>query len=127
LHTVSTVVVADATALAPLLDGLAATEYQTGRAGQPAPPVWNQPPAIGELWLMAVARPGSNVGEWVIYAITSEDDIPGWPYRTNEYTGGLRTAEDFAQPYVNAGHQVVLRHYDTFAITSVATDVPLIN
>jgi hypothetical protein len=107
------------------LDAFAREEYRTGRAGQASPPQWGQDTVYGELWLLAIARPTAEDTEWVVYAITSQDDIPGWPHRTGEYTGGPRTAADLAQPYATAGYNVVLRHYADFSTTFDAADVVL--
>ncbi|MGW3321156.1 hypothetical protein [Streptomyces virginiae] len=107
------------------LDAFAREEYRTGKAGQPGPPQSGQDTVFGELWLLAIARPSLENVEWVVYAITSADDIPGWPHRTGEYTGGPRTATDLAQPYAAAGHQVVLRHYSGFSTGFDAVDVAL--
>jgi hypothetical protein len=107
------------------LDSFAREEYRTGRAGQPGPPQWGQDTAYGELWLLAVARPSAENVEWAVYAITSDPDLPGWPYRTGEYTGGPRTAVDLSQPWADAGYQVVLRHYSDFSVTFDAADVAL--
>lgn len=107
------------------LDAYAQEEYRAGRAGQAGPQQWGQDQVFGELWLMAVARPTSGSTEWVVYGITSQDDIPGWPTRTGEYIGGICSAVDIAQPLANAGYQVVLRHYSTFSVEFAAADVPL--
>lgn len=107
------------------LDAYAEEEYRTGRAGEASPPQWGQDTVYGELWLLAIARPTAEDVEWVVYAITSKDDIPGWPHRTGEYTGGPRTAVDLAQPYATAGHDVVLRHYSDFSTDFDAADVAL--
>ncbi|MGW6913700.1 hypothetical protein ACWGB8_07760 [Kitasatospora sp. NPDC054939] len=125
MRTVTTLVALTPQQLAARLDDLAAAEYLADRCGQLAPTQAGQPAAYGELWLMAVARPAIDPGEHIVYAITSEDDIPGWPYRTGTYTGGIRSAEDIARPLAAAGHQVVLRHYRGFAVASSAADVPL--
>lgn len=107
------------------LDAYASEEYRAGRVGTASPPQWGQDVAYGELWLMAVARPTAESTEWVVYAITSEEDIPGWPARTGEYTGGIRTAVDIAQPLADAGHTVALRHYAEFSVDLTAADVSL--
>ncbi len=125
MRTVATVVALAADQLAPRLDQLAAAEYLAGRAGQPGPPQAEQAAVFGELWLMAVARPAVDPGQWIVYAVTSEDDIPGWPYHGDLYTGGIRTAADIARALAAAGHEVALRHYSAFAVTSAAADVPL--
>ncbi|PJN24071.1 hypothetical protein [Kitasatospora sp. CB02891] len=125
MHVANTLFQPDPALLPPLLDDVAAYEYRCGRAGRPGPAVTGQPTVYGELWLMAVARQTSDPGQWVVYAITSEEDVPGWPYDTGQYTGGLRSGADWARPLAAAGHQVVLRHYADFGVTSTAADVPL--
>ncbi|MCG6499472.1 hypothetical protein [Kitasatospora sp. A2-31] len=125
MRTVSTLVALTPQQLTTRLDELAAAEYLAGRCGQLAPPQVGQPAVYGELWLMAVARIAIDPGEYIVYAITSEDDVPGWPYRTGQYTGGIRTAADIARPLAAAGCTVALRHYGSFGVTSTAADVPL--
>ncbi|MEV7358215.1 hypothetical protein [Kitasatospora sp. NPDC091276] len=126
MRTVSTLVALTPADLASRLDQLAAAEYLAGRCGQLAPTQVGQPPAYGELWLLAVARVAIDPGEYIVYAITSEDDVPGWPYRTGQYTGGIRSALDIARPLATAGNTVALRHYAQFGVSSTAADVPLI-
>ena len=108
------------------LDQMAGAEYRASRAGDPAPPQVGVPITYGELWLMAVNEPTvSSSTTWQVWAFTSNDDIPGWPAATAQFTGGIRAATDIAQPLKTAGQQVVLRHYANFGVTSTATDVPL--
>ncbi|MFJ2579958.1 hypothetical protein [Kitasatospora aureofaciens] len=108
------------------LDQMAAAEYRAGRAGQPAPPQPGIPTVYGELWLIAVNQPTvTNSVTWQVWAFTSNDDIPGWPSSTTQYTGGIRSAVDIAQPLKTAGSTVSLRHYSGFAVTSTAADVSL--
>lgn len=107
------------------LDAYAEEEYRTGRAGAPSPPQSGQDTVYGELWLMALARMTAEGTQWVVYAITSDPDIPGWPHNAGDYIGGPRTAVDLAQPYDAADHQVVLRHYSNFSTHFDAADVAL--
>jgi hypothetical protein len=109
-----------------MLDQLAGGEYRAGRAGMPAPPVAGQPTAYGELWLIAVQRPqASSSAEWIVWAWTSTD-IPGWPWQTAAYTGGIRAAADIARALQAAGDVVLLRHYAGFGVaTTTAETVPL--
>lgn len=126
MRTIGTVIAATIADLNGYLDQLAGDEYRSGRAGQPAQPQPGMPAAYGELWLIAVNQPTvSNSNTWLVIAFTSNEDIPGWPSHAGDYTGGIRTAEDIARPLAAAGHTVVLRHYQDFAVASTAADVPL--
>ncbi|MGE7432748.1 hypothetical protein [Kitasatospora sp. NPDC001175] len=109
-----------------MLDQLAGTEYRAGRAGMPAPPVAGQPTAYGELWLIATQRPQTgSTAEWIVWAWTSTD-IPGWPWSTDSYTGGIRAASDVAHALQAAGATVVLRHYAGFGVTTTTAEtIPL--
>ncbi|MFE2164899.1 hypothetical protein ACFXB3_07465 [Streptomyces sp. NPDC059447] len=107
------------------LDAYAEEEYRTGRAGAASPPQSGQDTVYGELWLMAIARITADGTQWVVYAITSDPDIPGWPHNAGDYIGGPCTAVDLAQPYVAAGYTVVLRHYNVFRTDFDAADVAL--
>jgi hypothetical protein len=124
LRTVATLSAPDVTTLTPFLDGYARDEYRAGRAGAMAPDLWG---TFGELWLLAVARPlrDSPTIEWIVYAITSEDDIPGWPSHEDDYSGGIREARDIAQPLADAGCTVVLRHYANLGLAATITNVAL--
>ncbi|MEV7599854.1 hypothetical protein AB0O91_20970 [Kitasatospora sp. NPDC089797] len=120
------VVAPDTPTLTGYLDQVAGAEYRAGRAGQAAPPQPGVPTVYGELWLISVNMPTtSGTNSWQVWAFTSNDDIPGWPASTAQYTGGIRAASDIAQPLKTAGNTVVLRHYSNFAVTSTAADVPL--
>ncbi|MFD0570124.1 hypothetical protein ACFQ0T_13985 [Kitasatospora gansuensis] len=68
----------DPVAFTAALDAYAREQFRTGLAYQASTPQWGQDVAYGELWLMAVARPTAASTEWVVYAITSQEDIPGW-------------------------------------------------
>ncbi|MET9467799.1 hypothetical protein ABZY44_23950 [Streptomyces sp. NPDC006544] len=125
MRTLTTLIAHTPEELAERLSPLAAAEFTGGRAGQIAPAQSGQPAAVGELWLLAVPRPSRDPGEWQVYALTSEDDIPGWPYNLDHYTGGLQHPRDVAQALRWAGHEVVLRHYNSFAVTSGDEDIPL--
>ncbi|OKI22196.1 hypothetical protein [Streptomyces sp. CB03911] len=124
MHTVATLSSPDVPTLVPYLDDYARQEYRAGRAGTTGT---DQLATQGELWLLAVARPirDAVTYEWVVYAITSEEDIPGWPSHQDDYTGGLREARDFAQPWVDAGVMVALRHYANLGFSATITDVAL--
>nr|BFD90722.1 hypothetical protein KitaXyl93_20820 [Kitasatospora sp. Xyl93] len=122
---VNTVRADNATQLAERLLPFALDEYRAGRAGQWSAPSAGQPQLPVELWLLAVPRISSDPGEWTIYGLTSDEDIPGWPYQTGYYTGGVRHPRDIAAALAAAGHQVMLRHYASFGVTCTDQAVPL--
>jgi hypothetical protein len=125
LRTVTTVVAPDQSTLTTYLDQLASAEYLAGRAGQPGPAQAGQPTAYGELWLLALALTGTTPNLWSVYALTSADDVPGWPYATASYTGGIRGPADVAQALQTGGATVTLRHYAAFAVTTTADTITL--
>ncbi|MFD8949473.1 hypothetical protein ACFV0B_11520 [Streptomyces xanthophaeus] len=126
MRTLTTLIAHTPQELQDRLAPLAKAEFAAGRAGQTTPGQSGQPSATGELWLLAVPRPARDPGEWTVYALVSEEDIPGWPHNTSFYTGGLKHPRDVAQALRWAGHLVVLRHYSAFAVTSSDEDIPLI-
>ncbi|PYC83462.1 hypothetical protein C7C46_09015 [Streptomyces tateyamensis] len=128
MRTVTTVVAADQVTLTNYLDQLAAAEYLAARAGQAGPSQAGQPTAWGELWLLALARTSAATpGQWQVYALTSEDDLPGWPYSTSQYTGGIRTPADIARALAATGDTCVLRHYAGFTVTSATAETVTLN
>lgn len=123
MHTVGTATASSAAELAGYMDVFAGQEYAAGRAGQPTPPRPGQPILLGELWLLAVCQPTTeNANDWSIYAMTSQDDIPGWPDNTALYTGPVRGAADVAHALAAAGATVLLRHYAGFTVTSAIAE-----
>ncbi|MGK4583492.1 hypothetical protein [Kitasatospora sp. HPMI-4] len=126
MYTIGTVSAPTTDDLGPMLDQMAGAEYRAGRAGMPAPPVAGKAPVYGELWLIATQRPQTtSTAEWIVWAWTSTD-IPGWPWSTDSYTGGIRSAADVARALQTAGATVVLRHYAAFSVsTTTAETVPL--
>jgi hypothetical protein len=125
VHKVTTLRADNPQELADRMAPIAVDEYRAGRAGQLSAPTSGQTQIPAELWLLAVARVSPEPGEWTIYALTSDEDIPGWPYNTGYYNGGLRTPPQFAQALAAAGYQVALRHYSGFTVTCTDQDVPL--
>ncbi|MDH6709738.1 hypothetical protein P3T27_006487 [Kitasatospora sp. MAA19] len=125
MHNVSTLRADNPQQLADRLAPLASAEYLAGRAGQLSTPQAGQTQVPGELWLLAVARVSSDPGEWTVYALTSAEDIPGWPHSTGYYTGGVRGPRDVAAALAAAGYQVALRHYAGLAVACTDQDVPL--
>ncbi|MFJ2863672.1 hypothetical protein [Kitasatospora sp. NPDC087314] len=104
---------------------LAVAEFLAGRAGRLSPLQANTPQQQADLWLLAVARPSLDPGEWVVYGLTSDADIPGWPDRLSYYTGGIRDPRQVAQAFAAAGLDIVMRHYTTFGATCTDQAVPL--
>ncbi|MFD0405029.1 hypothetical protein [Kitasatospora sp. NPDC127116] len=111
--------------LAERMTPFASGEFLAGRAGQPSAASAGQPQIPVELWLLAVQRVSADPGEWTIYGLSSDEDIPGWPHQTGTYTGGLRHPRQVGAALAAAGYQVVMRHYTSFTVTCVSDDVPL--
>ncbi|MFI2612042.1 hypothetical protein [Kitasatospora sp. NPDC018619] len=122
---VNTVRADDQAQLAERLRPFADDEYRAGRAGRLSAPQGGQPQIPAELWLLAVPRISADPGEWTIYGLTSDEDIPGWPYNVGYYTGGVRHPRDIAAALAAAGHQVMLRHYRSFGVTCTDEAVSL--
>lgn len=125
MRTLNTLRADNAQQLADRLAPLAAEEFRAGRAGQLSSPSAGQPQIPGELWLLALARPSQDPGEWVVYAITSAEDIPGWPHQTGQYIGGIRDPRQIGVAFAAIGQQVTMRHYSGFTVDCVDQDVPL--
>ncbi|MFD5081850.1 hypothetical protein ACFWOG_04310 [Kitasatospora sp. NPDC058406] len=125
MHTVTTLRADTPQQLAERLAPLAAQEFMAGRAGTLSSASAGQPQIHGDLWLLALARPSLDPGEWVVYALTPAEDIPGWPHQTGYYTGGVRDPRQIAQALASAGHQVALRRYSGLAVAYTDQDVPL--
>lgn len=128
MRSVTTVVAADQPTLTTYLDQLASAEYLGGRAGQPGPAQAGQPTTYGELWLLAIALTSATTpNQWAVYALTSADDVPGWPYNTAQYTAGIRTPADLAQALKTGGAAVELRHYAGFGVSTTTAETITLN
>ncbi|MFE6866001.1 hypothetical protein ACFVFS_05555 [Kitasatospora sp. NPDC057692] len=125
MYTVNTLRADDPQQLAERMAVLAVEEHRAGRAGALSSASAGQPQIRADLWLLAIARVSADPGEWVVYALTSDQDVPGWPHQTGYYNGGLRDPRQVAQALADAGLQVALRKYSHFAETHIDENIPL--